>query len=44
VSFVGTVATELDRDVRSIDDLVEELRAGRCRAVDFRQRPGVAAG
>ena len=44
VSFVGTVATELDRDVRSIDDLVGELRAGRCRAVDFRRRPSVAAG
>jgi predicted metal-dependent phosphoesterase TrpH len=42
VSFVGTVATEFDRDIRSIDDLVEELRAGRCRAVDFRRRPGAA--
>jgi predicted metal-dependent phosphoesterase TrpH len=39
VSFVGICATEFDADVRTIDDLVRELRAGRCRAVDFRQRP-----
>jgi len=37
VSFVGIVATELDADIRSMDDLVRELRGGRCRAVDFRQ-------
>jgi predicted metal-dependent phosphoesterase TrpH len=43
VSFVGTVATELDRDIRSMDDLVEELRAGRCHAVDFRRRAAAAA-
>ena len=36
VSFVGIVATEFDADIRSIDDLVRELRGGRCRAVDFR--------
>lgn len=38
VSFVGLCATELEREVRSIDDLVGELRAGRCRPVDFRGR------
>jgi predicted metal-dependent phosphoesterase TrpH len=37
VSFVGIVATEFDADIRSMDDLVRELRGGRCRAVDFRQ-------
>jgi predicted metal-dependent phosphoesterase TrpH len=39
VSFVGTVATEFDAPIRTMDDLVCELRAGRCRPVDFRQRP-----
>jgi predicted metal-dependent phosphoesterase TrpH len=39
VSFVGTVATEFDARIRTMDDLVRELRAGRCRPVDFRQRP-----
>jgi PHP-associated len=39
VSFVGVCATEFDADIRSMDDLVRELRAGRCRPVDFRQRP-----
>src|SRR5262245_5479358 len=39
VSFVGICATEFDRAIRSIDDLVEELRAARCRPVDFRSRP-----
>ena len=37
VSFVGIVATAFDGDIRSMDDLVRELRGGRCRAVDFRQ-------
>jgi predicted metal-dependent phosphoesterase TrpH len=39
VSFVGICATELERPIRGIDDLVAELRAGRCRPVDFRSRP-----
>ena len=39
VSFVGICATEFARDIRTIDDLVGELRAGRCRPVDFRSRP-----
>jgi len=38
VSFVGICATEFDAQIRTIDDLVRELRAGRCRPVDFRQR------
>jgi predicted metal-dependent phosphoesterase TrpH len=38
VSFVGLCATEFERGVRSVDDLVTELKAGRCRPVDFRRR------
>jgi predicted metal-dependent phosphoesterase TrpH len=38
VSFVGICATEFDAQIRTIDDLVRELRTGRCRPVDFRQR------
>jgi len=38
VSFVGLCGTEFERDVRSIDDLVGELKAGRCRPVDLRGR------
>jgi predicted metal-dependent phosphoesterase TrpH len=38
VSFVGVCATEFDADIRSTDDLVRELVAGRCRPVDFRPR------
>jgi hypothetical protein len=36
VSFVGVCATEFDAEIRSVEDLVRELRAGRCRPVDFR--------
>ena len=43
VSFVGIVATEFDADIRSMDDLVRELRDGRCRAVDFRHPAPVSA-
>ena len=39
VSFVGICATAFDAEIRTMDDLVGELRAGRCRPVDFRQRP-----
>ena len=44
VSFIGICATEFDRrrPERSTT-WCEELRAGRCRAVDFRRRPTVAA-
>jgi len=36
VSFVGICATEFEADIRSIDDLVRELRTGTYRPVDFR--------
>jgi predicted metal-dependent phosphoesterase TrpH len=38
VSFVGLCATEFEREIRSMDDLVRELKAARCRPVDFRRR------
>jgi predicted metal-dependent phosphoesterase TrpH len=38
VSFVGVCATEFDAEIRSIDDLVRELRGGRYRPVDYRPR------
>jgi predicted metal-dependent phosphoesterase TrpH len=38
VSFVGICATEIDTEVRSIDDLVQVLRSGGYRPVDFRER------
>jgi predicted metal-dependent phosphoesterase TrpH len=34
---VPSFATEFERDVRSTDDLVAELKAGRFRAVDLRR-------
>ena len=37
VSFVGICATEFDADIRSIDDLVRELRGGSYRPADFRR-------
>jgi predicted metal-dependent phosphoesterase TrpH len=37
VSFVGICATEFDAEIIGMEDLVRELRAGRCRAVDFRK-------
>lgn len=36
VSRIGYAATEFDDPVRSIDDLVAALQAGRCRARSFR--------
>ena len=38
VSFVGICATEFDADIRTVDDLVRELRDGCYRPVDFRAR------
>jgi hypothetical protein len=38
VSFVGICATEFEAEIRSIDDLVRELKSGRYRPVDFRPR------
>ena len=40
VSFVGVCATEFDAPIRSMDDLVRELKGGRYRPVDFRSRQG----
>jgi len=36
VSFVGLCATEFDRDINTIEDLVDALRTGGYRPVDFR--------
>jgi hypothetical protein len=36
VTFVGICATEFERDVRTTDDLVRELKGGGYRPVDFR--------
>ena len=36
VSFVGICATEFEADIRTIADLVRELKGGRYRPVDFR--------
>ena len=38
VSFIGICATEFDRDIRTVDDLVQALYAGGYRPVDFRDR------
>jgi len=37
VSFVGICATEFDRDIADVDDLVTALRTGGYRPVDFRR-------
>jgi len=46
VSFVGICATAFEADVRSIEDLVRELKTGSYRPVDFRQgaRGGASSG
>ncbi|MBM4257870.1 MAG: hypothetical protein FJ147_18510 [Deltaproteobacteria bacterium] len=36
VSFIGLCATEFDRDINSMEDLVDTLRTGGYRPVDFR--------
>ena len=38
VSLIGICATEFDRDVRTTEDLVDALREGGYRAVDYRER------
>lgn len=44
VSFVGLCATEFDQDIKNMDDLVEALRVGGYRPVDFRSpRPQTQA-
>ena len=42
VTFVGVCATEFEGEIRSMDDLVRELRGGRYRPVDFRHRRAAA--
>ncbi len=42
VSFVGICATEFDAEIRSMDDLVRELKTGSYRPVDFRARAAAA--
>jgi len=42
VSFVGICATEFEADVRSVEDLVRELKHGSYRPVDFRPRRAAA--
>jgi predicted metal-dependent phosphoesterase TrpH len=38
VSFVGLCGTEFEREIHDVEGLVTQLKAGRCRPVDF--RPG----
>jgi predicted metal-dependent phosphoesterase TrpH len=38
VSFIGICATEFDRPIRNVEDLVQALYAGGYRPVDFRDR------
>jgi hypothetical protein len=38
VSFIGICATEFDREIESVEDLVVTLNAGGYRPVDFRDR------
>src|SRR5881396_2884559 len=42
VSFVGICATEFEGEIRTVEDLVRELKGGRYRPVDFRPRRRVA--
>ena len=42
VSFVGLCATEFDRDINTIEDLVDALRTGGYRPVDFRPQRQIA--
>ncbi len=44
VSLIGICATEFERDIRDVDDLVRELREGSYRAVDFREQVRAARG
>ncbi|HXQ21091.1 MAG TPA: PHP-associated domain-containing protein [Candidatus Acidoferrales bacterium] len=38
VSFIGICATEFDDEIRNVEGLVDRLRHGRYRPVDFRDR------
>ena len=43
VSFIGICATEFDRDITSTEDLVDALRGGGYRPLDFRVRRAPAS-
>ena len=38
-SDIGRCATEFERDIRTVEELIEELKAGRFRAVDLSGKP-----
>ena len=38
-SDIGRVATDFERDIRNIEELIEELSAGRFTAVDLTGKP-----
>lgn len=44
VSLIGICATEFEDEVRSVEDLVAALTAGRYRPVDFREQVRAARG
>src|SRR5215470_130312 len=44
VSLIGICATEFDREIRTVEDLVTALRDGAYRAVDFREQVRAARG
>ena len=44
VSLIGICATELDDEVRTLEDLVTALKGGRYRPVDFREQVRAARG
>ncbi|MBI4514840.1 MAG: PHP domain-containing protein [Deltaproteobacteria bacterium] len=43
VSFIGICATEFERTIGTVEDLVTELREGSYRPVDFRAQPAQRA-
>jgi hypothetical protein len=38
-SDIGRVATDFERDIRTVEELIEELKAGRFEAVDLTGKP-----
>ena len=44
VSLIGICATELDDEVRTVEELVTALKGGRYRPVDFREQVRAARG
>jgi hypothetical protein len=39
VSLIGLCATRFEADIRTMEELVRELKSGRYEPVDFRPRP-----